>query len=96
MQLTFDQLPEAVSQLFIKLENIERILLQKNTKEQKHQDDVLNIDQAATFLHLARTTLYAMVSRREIPFMKKSKRLYFSTKELTTWLHNTKREAILL
>lgn len=94
MQLTFDKLPEAVGQLLEKLENIERLLQQKNLKEQKKADDVLTIDQAAEFLRLAKPTIYALVGRREIPFMKKSKRLYFSTNDLTQWLRDTKRDAM--
>jgi len=93
--ITFDSLPQAVNQLFLKLDNIERLLQQNNSKPDDAQEEVLVIDQASKFLHLSLPTIYALVSNRKIPFMKKGKRLYFSKKELTKWLYETKREAII-
>ncbi|MEP6551950.1 MAG: helix-turn-helix domain-containing protein [Ferruginibacter sp.] len=92
MQITFDQLPEAVNQLSIKMENIERLLMQwsKPTTTQQ-SEDLLTIQQAADFLRLSITTIYGFTSRNEIPSMKKGKRLYFSKDELTTWIKQGKR-----
>lgn len=56
------------------------------------EDEILSIDQAAEFLGLEKPTLYAKVSKRQIPFMKQSKRLYFSKKELTAWLMSSSRK----
>jgi excisionase family DNA binding protein len=95
--LTFDQLPLAVSLLAQKLENIERLLTERSEQVPTEQpDQLLTIEQTAEFLSLAVPTIYSMVSRKEIPFMKRRKRLYFSRAELTAYLkegrHKTNAE----
>lgn len=85
--LTFDQLPNAISQLGKKLESIERLLLQKATTEPTEASDkLLTVNEAAEFLTLAVPTIYTMVHKGELPVMKRSKRLYFSRVELTEYL----------
>ncbi len=86
MQLTFEMLPDAFSQMFCKIENIERILQKQATSAHPQSDELLSVEQAAVFLKLSVPTIYGLVSRREIPSMKKGKRLYFSKQELTNWI----------
>jgi len=83
--LTFEKLPEAVSQLNKKLDNIEQLLLEGGNKSTP-QDELLTVPQAADFLSLAIPTVYTMTSRGELPFMKRSKRIYFSRFELMDYL----------
>lgn len=85
MELTLETLPKAFSNLFSKVENIER-LLQTKTERQPEADELLTIQQAADFLKLSVPTVYGLVSRSAIPVNKKSKRLYFSKQELTGWI----------
>lgn len=54
--------------------------------------DIIDIDEAAAFLGLQRPTLYTKVSKRQIPFMKQGKRLYFSKTDLTEWIKSTARK----
>jgi excisionase family DNA binding protein len=49
-------------------------------------DELLTIEDAADLLKLAKSTVYGLVSRSEIPYSKKSKRLYFSKLELLEWV----------
>lgn len=91
--LTFDQLPIAVNQLYIKLESIEKLLSKSNEPQPIEQpDQLLTIQQAAEFLSLAVPTLYSMVSRGDLPVMKRSKRLYFSRIELINYLKQGRRK----
>jgi len=86
-KLTFEQLPGKVSEILRKLENIERLLLDKSKNQQSlKEDQLLSVKQAAAFLNLAVPTIYTKVSKRELPVMKRYKRLYFSKHELTTYL----------
>ncbi|MDP4286232.1 MAG: helix-turn-helix domain-containing protein [Bacteroidota bacterium] len=55
---------------------------QENTK----LPELLNISQAAEYLNLAKQTLYGFTSNREIPFIKKGKKLYFRKSDLDKWL----------
>jgi len=89
--LTFEQLPEAVSQLYNKLENIEKLLSHKNNP-QLEADQLLTVVQAAEFLSLSVQTVYGLISKGAIPCMKRSKRVYFSKTELINYLHQGKRK----
>lgn len=93
--LTFDQLPNAVSQLFQKLEVIEKLLTEQknNVKSNEQLEELLNITQAAEFLKLSVPTIYSKVSRGELPVMKRAKRLYFSQKELMSYLKEGRRKS---
>src|SRR5476651_2768619 len=87
--LTFDKLPEAVSQLLEKVSHIESLLAEQ--KLQPAYDEPLNIIKAAEFLDLAVPTVYSKVSRKEIPFNKQGKRLYFYKSELEEWIRQGRK-----
>lgn len=91
-QLTFDQLPEAVSKLYNKLDNIERLLTEKAITSQPEADQPLTITQAGEILNLSVPTIYGLVSRSAIPHSKKGKRLYFSKQELLDWVKSGRRK----
>ena len=57
-----------------------------NTESRKPTDDFLTADQTADFLGISKATIYSKVSRRELPVMKRGKRLYSSQDELTASL----------
>ncbi|GGG18825.1 MULTISPECIES: helix-turn-helix domain-containing protein [Pontibacter] len=90
--LTFDQLPRAVSLLHEKMGRIERLLLE----QRPHQEAaaILNVQEAATLLHLSVATLYTKVSCREVPFSKRGKRLYFHRSELEEWVRQGRRKTV--
>jgi excisionase family DNA binding protein len=89
MEITFNELPSAVSQLLVKLGNIEALLsdsLKLQHPVQPEADPLLNISQAGQYLNLAKPTIYSLVGRKEIPVMKRGNKLYFSKQELTKWV----------
>ena len=59
-QITFEQLPTAFTQLYNKVESIERLLQLKH--ELPEADQLLTIQEAAEFLKLSVPTLYGLVS----------------------------------
>jgi excisionase family DNA binding protein len=91
MDITFENLPKAVSQLYDKLDNIERLLQIKNSEHNIPSDQLLTIRQAAELLSLSVPTIYGLVSKKEIPVNKKGKRLYFSSIELTDWIRSGRK-----
>lgn len=92
--LTFEQLPQAVSLLHDKLNNIEQLLREGN-KSASPVDELLSIAQAAKFLNLSVPTLYGKVSRKEIPVNKQGKRLYFYKAELAEWIKAGRKKTAL-
>ena len=94
IELTFDQLPTAVNQLSIKLENIERLLLEKSEKQPTTPpEQLLTIQLAAEFLNLSVPTIYSKVSKNELPVMKRGKRLYFSRTELMNYIKEGRKKS---
>lgn len=96
-KLTFEQLPQAVSLLLEQMERIEASLnAQSSTNEQTPQresEQLLTIKQASEFLSLSVPTLYSKVSKNELPYMKRSKRLYFSRTELMDHLKQGRKKS---
>jgi len=87
MELQFNELPKAVTMLTNEVSELKRLLLEKREQQSIEQPEAfLNIKEAARFLNLTVPTIYSKVSKREIPFMKKSKRLYFSKEELINYV----------
>ncbi|MFA6924390.1 MAG: helix-turn-helix domain-containing protein [Bacteroidales bacterium] len=91
-KITFDQLPQAVEELNEKLTNIEKLLLSNSNQNQKEEDELLTVQQAAHLLCLSVPTIYGLVQRSEIPVCKRSKRLYFSKQELYNWIKSARRK----
>ena len=85
--ISFDQLPEAVHQLSEKLCKIESLLLDKrDVNNSPPPDIILDVSGAGKLLKLTTPTIYSKCSRGELPFMKRSNRIYFSEKELREYL----------
>ena len=94
MELTFEQLPQAISRLLEKLENIEQLIVTQNNSPQPEADKLLTIKQAAEIIHLSVPTIYGLVQRSEVPVCKRGKRLYFSKQELTAWIMSGRKRTI--
>jgi excisionase family DNA binding protein len=58
------------------------------------KSEVLNADQAAELLHIAKQTLYSLTSRRKIPFYKNGKKILFKRGDLEEWMNAGKQEQL--
>lgn len=91
--LTFEKLPEAVAFLIKEVSEIKRLLTEKlEAPFPELHEQVLDIHEAAKFLNLTVPTIYSKVSKRELPYMKRSKRLYFSPTELLEYVKEGRRK----
>jgi excisionase family DNA binding protein len=87
-KVTFNTLPEAISELLDRVERIEQILGNKprmsqsktvKTKKSKSQGplpDKLTVKEAGKFLNLSLVTLYSYIKNNKIPFEKQGRRLF--------------------
>lgn len=75
-----------------KLSNIESMLKKIQQKEiaSTVSTEILDITQAADYLHLSKSTLYGLTARRGLPHFKRGKRLYFKKGELNEWMTQNK------
>lgn len=67
--------------------------VQNNNPTNEQPEQLLTIQEAAQFLNLTVPTIYSKVSKGELPVMKRSKRLYFSSIELTEYLKEGRKKS---
>jgi hypothetical protein len=65
---------------------IRKIHAETTIKEGSSPHEFLNIEQASEFLNLSKQTLCSYTSTNRIPFIKRSKKLYFQRSILEKWL----------
>lgn len=53
-------------------------------------NDILSFDQVQDFLQISRPKLYAMTSKKLIPYYKRGNKLYFSKQRLVEWIQEGK------
>lgn len=82
----FEDLPNIIGELFVKIENIEKLLQEIKLNNNVAEDEILTVSDAAKLLKLSVATVYTKVCRNEIPANKQGKRLYFYRKELLDWI----------
>jgi len=72
------------------MQNQDTILQKLNDIEQmlnEQADEVLTFEQACQYLDVSKFYLYRLTSTRKIPHFKpRGKRIYFSKRELASWL----------
>lgn len=84
------------NEIELRLNNIENLLqyllnnYPKNNSEPN--DEFLTVKQTAELLDLAVQTIYGLVNRREIPNIKKGRRLYFIKSDINNWLSQGRRK----
>ena len=92
--LTFNDLPLVVKLLTTQVSELKQLIVeqQKNSINEQ-QEQLLTIQEAADFLKLTVPTMYSKVSKGELPVMKRSKRLYFSSTELMAYLKEGRKKS---
>lgn len=80
-------------ELELLIENSINKVLSSQSKESKPEtDELLTVQDAAKFLSLSVPTVYGLIHKGTIPFMKRSKRCYFSKVELINYLKQGRRK----
>lgn len=93
-QLTFEELPQAITLIYEKIENIERLLLQREQDTQLSPSQWLDINELCNYLpdKPARATIYGWVHKRLIPYHKGGKKLRFLRSDIDNWLQSGKKK----
>jgi hypothetical protein len=90
-QLSYNDLPEAISELHRK---VDLLISQLQVKQTDDQDKLFDLDQLIDYLpeHPAKQTCYGWVNGRRVPFEKfGQKKLYFRKSAIDQWLANGRR-----
>lgn len=86
-------------QIEARLNSIETLLLDlkhtpKEQGEHREIDELLTVQDTAKFLSLSVPTVYTLISKGELPVMKRSKRCYFSKVELVNYLKQGRKKTV--
>ncbi len=65
---------------------VQEVVSEKNLPNNSSLPEILNIDQAAKFVGLKKSTVYEKTSYQEIPHYKRGGKLYFLRSELEAWI----------
>lgn len=77
------------------IQNAVRSAISETQPTQRNEaPDLLTVQQAAEFLSLSVPTIYAKISNKELPCMKRAKRVYFSREDLMTYLRAGRKRTI--
>ncbi len=96
-EITFNDLPQVISQLVNKVESLEMTVRQHMTSssvvktENRHVP--LTVKEACEYLKMPVATFYYKVERGEIPAIKQGKRYYIYRDELDRWLECGRKNA---
>lgn len=92
--LIHDTLPQGVATLIKEVSELKRLLIEKQEQAfTEKPEQLLTVQEAAEFLNLTVPTIYSKVSKCELPVMKRSKRLYFSSTELMEYLKEGRKKS---
>lgn len=93
-ELTFEQLPQAVTQLFTKLESIERLLTVGIGQSLQEPDRWLSLVELCDYLpdKPVKPTVYGWVHNKLIPYNKQGKSLYFLKSDIDQWLKSGRKK----
>lgn len=92
--LKFEQLPNAVTMLTKEVSELRSLIINRQEKTSTIEPEkLLTIQEAARFLNLSVPTIYSKVSKGELPVMKRSKRLYFSSTELMAYVKDGRKKS---
>ncbi|WP_320815629.1 helix-turn-helix transcriptional regulator [Flavobacterium sp.] len=72
-------------------ENIKKEL--QPTSNATTEDQFLSIDQLAELITLTKPTIYGLVYRKTIPYIKKGRMLRFSKHDILNWLQSGKNQS---
>ena len=75
---------------FIENELLSGTSINSNQEITKNEDKYLSIEEVSVILGLAKATIYSKVCRKELPHMKKDKRLYFLEREINEYIKSGK------
>lgn len=85
--ITFEQLPQAVSLLIEKVSHLaDKVEEALGNNAQPKGRRLLGLDEVAALLGKSASTIYAMTSEKRIPYHKRGNKLYFFEDEIIEWI----------
>ena len=70
---------------------LEKLVTQQNNNYQISNNKPMTAKELGIYLNLSVYTIYGLVHKRSIPFIKKGKRLYFQKMVIDEWLEHSRQ-----
>lgn len=86
----FDEISERLSRIEQELRR--QAINSSKTESSNPESHFLTVIEAAAFLKLAPQTVYALTSKKKIPYLKKGKRVYFTKEQLISWMESGRKK----
>jgi excisionase family DNA binding protein len=96
MEISFNELPLAVSQLYNKLSSIEKLLLEKSNEHPSEPDRWFDLNELCIYHpdKPSKPTVYGWVNAGIIPVHKGGKKLRFLKSEIDSWLMQGRKKTL--
>ncbi|MGO4921384.1 helix-turn-helix domain-containing protein [Maribacter spongiicola] len=83
---------EIINQRLERIEQLLDKLISQNINDSKSNDNKpMTAKELGIYLNLSVYTIYGLVHKRSIPFIKKGKRLYFQKRVIDEWLEYSRQ-----
>lgn len=97
--ITFEKLPEAVSQLIKDVTFIKNHILNESAQDDvqtniQSENELLTVRDVCKKLQISKGGLYNLTCSRQIPCFKRGGRLYFDAQELNEWIRSDRRKTL--
>lgn len=97
-EVTFNNLPEAVTILLRKMERLEKLLTDRVDPEPEEADKWFDLQGLCEYLpdHPKRATVYGWINKKAIPYHKTAgrKQLAFLKSDIDKWMKDGKRKTV--
>jgi hypothetical protein len=96
IEITHNNLPEAVSQIRTELSEIKQILLGKSNEYTPETDCWFDLDTLVKYdpEKRSKATFYGYTHQRSIPFHKRGKKIIFLKSEIDDWIKSGRRKTL--
>ncbi len=91
--LTLEGVPKVVLEMSERIKNLETLILQKSQPENDIEQPT-DIEGASIITGKSIATLYGLCQKKQIPYSKRGKRLYFFKSELIEWIKEGRRKTV--
>lgn len=93
-ELTFNDLPAVVGELFNRIASMENLLTERLSKQHEVKENThvpMTVQEACAYLKMPLSTFYYKVKKDDIPVIKQGKHLYIYRDELDKWLESSRK-----
>lgn len=78
---------ERVDLIISKLVKLEKEVLEiKQTRSETYGNNIMDIEEVSKYLYRSKNSIYKLAEKAQIPYTKKSGKLYFDKADINNWL----------